>query len=89
MFARSGMIAAAAMLVCASAAAQPVKTAEADGAKPSSRPAPVVLASADHVPGTMPTPDSGAVPPKRPRAARVTTCRCGGDPQPDQREEQQ
>jgi hypothetical protein len=82
MHVRFTMTAAAALVLAATANAQPAETPAAPASRPSSRPAPVMLASADHVanPGSG---DAGQVPVKRPRAARITTCRCGGDPQPE------
>ena len=65
----------------AAAAADPAAPAKPDAretAQPVNRPAAVVLASADQV--QAPAPDGqqqAATPAKRPRAARVTTCRCG------------
>lgn len=90
MHARFLTIAVAALAIAGVAAAQPAKPADTPKDKPSSRVAPVVLASAEQVVGTsiganQPT---ATVPAKRPRAARVTTCRCGGDPQPQQEEQQ-
>ena len=66
-----------AVALAASAGAQPVKVpAQASGPEPI-RTAPVVLASADHMTQPTPNADPVATPVKR-RAARVTTCRCGG-----------
>ena len=79
MHVRFSIFAAATLTLAATAVAQPAHAPTAAD-RPSSRPAPVILASADHVasPGAA---DTGQAPPKRPRAARITTCRCGGEPQ--------
>jgi hypothetical protein len=84
MHARFVSIAAAAVALATSVAAEPPK---APPPQPTTQPhpAPVVLASADHVA----TPDGTQAPAKPHRTARVTTCRCGGDPQPEQPEDQQ
>jgi hypothetical protein len=85
MHARFVMIAAA-VLTAGSAAAEPVKAPAQPAAQPANRPAPVMLASADQVPTPSPT-DQAAPPQAKPhRAARVTTCRCGGqtEEQPEQ-----
>ena len=88
MCARFVTFAAAALLVASSAiAAEPNKAPEPHAKQTQTRSSPVVLASADQVaPDAAP---EAAPPPAKRRAARVTTCRCGGDPQPQQREEQQ
>jgi len=72
---------AAATLISASAfAAEPIKPPVQPAAQQQLAPAQVVLASADDV-RTPPVGDQQVpTPPKRPRVARVTTCRCG-DPQ--------
>jgi hypothetical protein len=83
MHARSLILAALAL--ASGAAAEPTKR-PAEGS--STRSAPVVLASADQVLASRVMPersDSATV--KRPRTARVTTCRCG-DPQPEVQDEQ-
>ncbi len=88
MHARFVTIAAAVLLSGTSAsAAEPVKKPAPQAKQTQTRSTPVVLASADQV---SPDATSDATPPpvKR-RAARVTTCRCGGDPQPVQPDEQQ
>jgi hypothetical protein len=77
--------AAAAIALETSAAAEPPKAPAPQSASTQPHPAPVVLASADHVT----TPDANQAPAKPHRVPRVTTCRCGGDPQPDQPEDQQ
>jgi hypothetical protein len=83
MRARSIVIfAAAAMLLAAPAAAadqgSPGRAPEA--AQPNVQPAPTVLASAGAVVLPAVLKDQSATPAPRPRAARVTSCRCGGDP---------
>lgn len=70
---------AAGLMLATAVAAEPPKPAATDSAKPADRPAPMMLASADQIR----TPAAGeqaqsSVPAKRLRAARVTTCRCGG-----------
>jgi hypothetical protein len=68
MQARLAMISAAALATIA-AAREPTKPV----ATPNQLTQPTVLASADHVRA----PVQPAEPPKKARAARVTTCRCG------------
>ena len=85
MHARSLIAAAAALALSSSVAAEPPK-APADASK---RSASVVLASADHVVTPGPAPEETApAPVKRPRAARVTTSRCG-DPQAGAQDQEQ
>ena len=73
MFARSILIAAA--LTSATAAlAEPAKPAAQPVTQPAGRP--IVLASADAVKAPAMAADQ-QVPVKKPRVARVTTCRCG------------
>jgi hypothetical protein len=66
--------------------AEPPRTTAKEAAQPANRAAPaVLLASAEQV--TAPAPSDQATPqPKPHRAARVTTCRCGGqaEEQPEQ-----
>jgi len=85
MHARFVTIAAAAVALATSAAAESPKAPAPQANSTQSHPAPVVLASADHVT----TPDATQAPAKPRRTARVTTCRCGGDPQPERPEEEQ
>jgi len=87
MFARFVTFAAAALVIASGAiAAEPNKAPEARAKQSHTRSAPVVLASADQVaPDAAP---EATPPPVKRRTARVTPCRCGGDPQPQQREEQ-
>lgn len=91
MHARFLMFAVAPLALAGAAAAQPAKPADppkAD-ATASSRPVPVVLASADEVVAPSAGPNAAATAAaKRPRAMRVTTCRCGGDPQTQAQEQQ-
>jgi len=71
-------VSAALVIGSAASAAEPVKPELRESAQPASRPAQVVLASADQVQTTPPNvAEQAAAPVKRPRAARVTTCRCG------------
>jgi hypothetical protein len=87
MHARFVTIAAAALTLSTSASAEPPKSPAPQNAA-QAHPAPVVLASADHV-GT-PAPVAEVPAQAKPhRAARVTTCRCGGDPQPEPQDDQQ
>ena len=88
MHARIVTIAAAALLAATSGmAAEPVKKPVPEAKQPQTRSSPVILASADQVsPDAAP---SAAAPPIKRRAARITTCRCGGDPQPTQPDDQQ
>jgi hypothetical protein len=54
-----------------------------------SRPATVVLASAEQVAAAVQSPPGQAVTPaKRPRAARVTSCRCAGQVGPPAQSDQ-
>ena len=74
----SRCLAIAAVLALATAvAAEPPRPGASDSAKPANRPVPVMLASADQTPPAA-VQAQASVPAKRPRAARVTTCRCGG-----------
>ena len=76
---------AAATLISASAiSAEPPKAPAHPPAQPQSRPADIVLASADEASNASPDANpQNSAPAKRPRVARVTTCRCG-DPQAPQ-----
>jgi hypothetical protein len=80
MHARFVPIAAAMLVGSAAFAAEPVKPAAQAATQAQPRPTEVVLASADQVPAPAPREQQAAAPAKRPRAGRVTTCRCG-DPQ--------
>ncbi len=65
-------------IATAAAAADPAKPDARETPQPVNRPAEVVLASADKVQAPVPAGEQpAATPVKRPRAARVTTCRCG------------
>ena len=80
MYRRYLMIASAALAIAGAAAAEPAKPAGKPAAQPvKDRPAEVVLASAEQLPTPAAVDQAQAVtPPKKPRAARVTTCRCAG-----------
>ena len=81
MYRRYLMIASAALAFAGAAAAEPAKPADKpNAAQPANnRPAEVVLASAEQLPTPAAVDQAQAVtPPKKPRAARVTTCRCAG-----------
>jgi hypothetical protein len=79
MNARFVPIAAATLIGSAALAAEPVKPPVEPATQPQPRPD-VVLASADQIPVSAPREQQATTPAKRPRAGRVTTCRCG-DPQ--------
>ena len=90
MFTRTLLIASTILAIAAPAAADPAEPAQHETASaqaPTSRPAQVVLASAEQVQAEVPAESQVAsTPPKRPRAARVTSCRCGDQAaQPEQR----
>lgn len=88
MYARIVTIAAAALLASTSVnAAEPVKKPVPEAKQPEVRSSPVILASADQL--SPEGASSAAPPPVKHRAGRITTCRCGGDPQQPQPEEQQ
>ena len=84
MHARLMVIAAAALVAGTPTFAEPVKARDSQPPQSASRPAAVVLASADQVGEVAPTTEQQAAPVKRPRAARVTTCRCGDQQAQDQ-----
>ena len=90
MIARFMMIAAAASIAASSAVAEPAKVPSAGTPRGPSRASSVVLASADRIVGTAAPPTQAApASAKRPRAMRVTTCRCGDSrPQADEQEQQ-
>jgi hypothetical protein len=77
MHARSMIFAAAALTIATSALAEPAKPHSAPAPKAATPPAEVVLASADTVRDATTNADQPAPPVKRPRVARVTSCRCG------------
>ena len=83
MHARSLVIAAAALTCATIAAAEPVKPEARDVGANASRPAAVVLASADQVKTPVPNAEQTPAPVKR-RVGRVTTCRCGDQATPQQ-----
>ena len=79
------LIATALLTIGSHALAEPAKAPAGEAGKPTSRPAQVVMASAAQV--ETPTVESdrpAATPAKRPRVARVTTCRCGDPAQQNQ-----
>jgi hypothetical protein len=81
---RSLIMAASALMLPGSAMAEPAKLPQP---RPAARPAPVILASADQGTGQSPLQEQAAsTPVKRPRAARTTTCRCGGAPHSETQE---
>jgi hypothetical protein len=84
MHARLMVIAAAALVAGTPTFAEPVKPRDAQPVQPASRPATVVLASADQIAEQAPTGEQQAARVKRPRVARVTTCRCGDQQAQDQ-----
>lgn len=77
------LIASAALAFAASAAAEPTKPLH-PAVQPTNRPAEVMMASAEQIPVVIPaaaTDGQETAPAKKPRAARVTTCRCAGQNQ--------
>lgn len=81
MHARWMVIAATALTMAVTATAEPAQTPAREAAQPTSQPKPVVLASVEQIRGPIATGDQATpAPVKRPRVARVTTCRCG-DPE--------
>ena len=85
MFARSILIAAAVTLGAGSAAAaEPAKAPRPESAEQQRDAAPVLMASAnvEHSGAAVVSAAAtdGAAPAKRPRKARVTTCRCADTP---------
>ena len=89
MFTRTLLIGSTILAVAAPVAADPANPVQRESAvqAPANRPAQVVLASAEQVQAQLPADtQAAATPPKRPRAARVTSCRCGDQAaQPEQR----
>jgi len=74
------MIAVTALAAAAMASAEPAPPSASDSDHQPNREARVVLASAEQDPNAeSPVPEAQppATPAKKPRAARVTTCRCG------------
>jgi hypothetical protein len=81
---RALIVSAAVLTIPCSAVAEPPKAPQP---RPAARTAPVIFASADQLPA-RPVPVAAAnTPAKRPRVGRVTTCRCGSDPQPQVQEQ--
>lgn len=78
MYRRYWIVASAALAMAGTAAAEPAKPAPqpAEQVAPS-RPAEVIMASADQIRPPIVVAQAGT-PAKKPRAARVTTCRCAG-----------
>jgi hypothetical protein len=78
MHARSLLVAAAALTCASVTVAEPTKPAAREVNANTSRPAVVVLASAEQIPSPVPAAaqDSNAAPVKPARHGRVTTCRC-------------
>ena len=77
------LIASAALAFAASAEAEPAKPLH-PAVQPANRPAEVMMASAERIPVVIPvavTDGQETAPAKKPRAARVTTCRCAGQNQ--------
>jgi len=74
------MIAVTALTAAAMVSAEPAPSSARDSDQQETREAQVVLASAERVPdaeSSAPEAQPPATPAKKPRAARVTTCRCG------------
>ena len=80
MLARFVLIAAATLVGGTAFAAEPAKPPVQPATQQQPPPAQVVLASADDVRVPSASDQQPSSAPKRPRIARVTTCRCG-DPQ--------
>lgn len=80
------IVSAALAIGTAASAADPAKPEARPAAQSPSRPAEIVLASADQVQPSAPAArEQASAPVKRPRAARVTTCRCGDQVQSAER----
>ena len=82
MHARFTMIAAAALMLAATAVAPAGRMRRRGGESAvefAPRPVHPRIGRSCREPGAT---DAGQAPPKRQRAARITTCRCGGEPQP-------
>ena len=85
MYARLMVVAALTLVMGNPLLAEPAKTRDPQPqVQPATPPAAVVLASAETIRDVAPSADQQAAPVKRPRTARVTTCRCGGQQVPDQ-----
>ena len=84
MHCRFMLIAALVASVAAPAIADPGKIAAQQASQPTERPAPILLAQVDiRAPQqadvqASPADSQAPAPAKRPRASRVTTCRCAG-----------
>jgi hypothetical protein len=87
MFSRFVLIAAATLMSASAYAAGPARPSAQSAAQPQPEsqvaPAQVMLASADDVRASATADQQAPAARKRPRIARVTTCRCG-DPQAQQ-----
>lgn len=79
---RAMMIATAVLMFGTSATAEPVQPAKPDVAQAEKPMVTVQLASASLDKPLAPASASDSAPVKKPRAARVTTCRCGETPNP-------
>lgn len=78
MHSRFLLAAAVAASLTATAGAEGPKAPAPQATQPANRPAEVLLASAEiRAPG-QPSDGQASAPAKRPRAARVPSCRCGG-----------
>ena len=79
MHSRCLLIAAAALAMATIAVAEPVKPVP-QPAQPPERPTEIVMASAEQLqtPPPVAAQARDALPVKRPRAARATSCRCAG-----------
>ena len=85
MYARLIVVAALTLTMGNPLLAEPAKTRDQQPqARPATPSAAVVLASAETIRDVAPSADQQAAPVKRPRVARVTTCRCGGQQAQDQ-----
>jgi hypothetical protein len=78
------LIATAALAMTTNAMAEPAKPAPKPAAQPDKRPAEIIMASADQVqtPAPLAAQARNVAATKKPRAARVTSCRCAGQNQP-------
>lgn len=78
------LIAAAALAMTTNAVAEPAKPVPQPATQPAERPAEIMMASAEQVqtPAPIAAQAQESAPVKRPRAARVTSCRCAGQNQP-------
>lgn len=67
-----------AVLIAAPVAAEPAKAPAQQASHPTNQPAQVLLASNEIQTPGQPSDGQASAPAKRPRAARVTSCRCAG-----------